>query len=111
MDIEDEDADPEHETEHSLIVGEREVEAMVGLDDSEEEEVEETEETEKAAVALPKRGRVWPDVSTDRAERYRREVDTIRRTFEEGEIDIYDTTMVSEYSEEIFDYMLELEVL
>ena len=98
----------EPEAETSLIVGEQEVEAMVGLDESEiEDEAEEEEVTEPAAE--PKPPRIWPEVSTDRAERYKRELDAVREVFED-EIDIYDTTMVSEYSEDIFDYMGDLEV-
>jgi hypothetical protein len=97
----------EPEAEASLIVGEQEVEAMVGLDDTEAEEAEK-EETAKVATAS-KPPRIWPDVSTDRAARYRREVDAIREVFED-EVDVYDTTMVSEYAEDIFDYMGKLEV-
>ena len=52
---------------------------------------------------------IWPEASPERAERYRRQVQAIRDVFED-EPDMYDTTMVSEYSEEIFQYMSELEV-
>ncbi|KIM84917.1 hypothetical protein PILCRDRAFT_375524 [Piloderma croceum F 1598] len=96
----------EPEAETSLIVGEQEVEAMVGLDESEVEEEAEEEVAEPATE--PKPPRIWPEVSTDRAERYRREVDAVREVFED-EIDVYDTTMVSEYAEDIFDYMGDLE--
>lgn len=106
MEIEPEHFD-EPEAEASLLVGEREVEAMVGLDDSEAED-EGVEETAKM-MASSKRQRIWPEVSTDRADKYRREVDAIREAFVD-EVDIHDMTMVSEYSEDIFDYMYELEV-
>lgn len=92
----------EAEAETSLI-GEQEVEAMVGVEDS-DSEVEET-----AKVDVPKPARVWPEVSTEHAARYRKEIDAIRESFED-EADVYDTTMVSEYAEEIFEYMEELEV-
>ena len=52
---------------------------------------------------------IWPEASPENAERYRRQVQAIRDVFED-EPDMYDTTMVSEYSEEIFQYMSELEV-
>ncbi|EMD34143.1 hypothetical protein CERSUDRAFT_55628 [Gelatoporia subvermispora B] len=52
--------------------------------------------------------RVWPDVSAERARRYHQEVDEIRETFDD-EVDPYDTTMVSEYAEDIFEYMADLE--
>jgi hypothetical protein len=52
---------------------------------------------------------IWPEASPERAERYRRQVQAIRDVFED-EPDMYDTTMVSEYAEEIFEYMSELEV-
>ncbi|KAI1797375.1 cyclin-like protein [Ganoderma leucocontextum] len=57
---------------------------------------------------LAKRQRVWPEVSTARAHRYRRELEDIKDHFHD-EVDEFDTTMVSEYAEDIFDYMQELE--
>lgn len=93
--------------EASILVVHQEVEAMIGVEDTSSEE-EEVEETAKVAVAAAPR--VWPDVSTDKAIRYRKEVNAIREVFED-EVDMYDTTMVSEYAEEIFDYMCDLEVL
>jgi acetylornithine deacetylase/succinyl-diaminopimelate desuccinylase-like protein len=52
---------------------------------------------------------LWPEASPERAERYQRQVQAIRDVFVD-EPDMYDTTMVSEYAEEIFQYMGELEV-
>ena len=52
---------------------------------------------------------IWPEASPERAERYRRQVQAIRDVFED-EPDMHDTTMVSEYAEEIFQYMSGLEV-
>ena len=101
MDIEEEHVADRDADVNSLLAGEQEVEEMVGVEDEEEEE------TAKVSEAKP--ARIWPDVSTDRAERYRREVRKIRDSFEE-EVDMEDTTMVSEYAEEIYDYMCELEV-
>lgn len=97
----------EPEEQASLLTGEQEVDAMLGLD-SEIEDTE-AEDTAKVTASAPKPPRIWPEVSTDRAVRYKREVDAIREVFED-EVDVYDTTMVSEYAEDIFDYMCELEV-
>ncbi|KAI0925977.1 hypothetical protein AcW1_008262 [Taiwanofungus camphoratus] len=88
--------------EASLLVGEEEVEEMVG----EDSEASEDEETER--VSGVKLERVWPELNIERAQRYRRQVDGIKETFEEN-VDEFDITMVSEYSEEIFEYMNELE--
>ncbi|KAF8127026.1 cyclin-like protein [Boletus edulis] len=52
--------------------------------------------------------RVWPDIDTEKAMRHYKEVTDIQRTYHD-EVDIFDTTMVSEYSDEIFKYMSELE--
>jgi len=102
MDIEnDNDANGEAEID-SLIVGEKEVEEMVVPQESEDEE-------EAADLTKEKHPYVWPDVSPERAERYRREIQEIRDTFDDG-VDMFDTTMVSEYADEIFEYMNELEV-
>jgi len=109
--IEVEEPEPEifdePEAETSLIVGKQEVKAMVDLDESEVEEEAEEEVIEPATK--PKPPRIWPEMSTGRAERYRREVDAVREVFED-EIDVYDAMMVSEYTEDIFDYMGDLEV-
>jgi hypothetical protein len=52
---------------------------------------------------------IWPDASPTRAERYRRQVQATRDVFED-EPDMYDTAMVYEYAEDIFQCMSELEV-
>ena len=52
---------------------------------------------------------VWPELSPEAARRYKNEIDRINATFHD-EIDMFDTTMVSEYSDEIFEYMEKLEV-
>lgn len=110
MDVEVDGPDhfDEHEPEASLLVGEQEVEAMVGLTDDEAENIE-TEDTAKIRTSSTKPEHVWPGVSTEKRQRYKREVDAIREVFED-EVDVFDTTMVSEYSEDIFEYMCELEV-
>ena len=90
------------EPEQSL----KEVEELVQVLDSEDDEQEEVEEPEASESHPP---RVWPELGTVRRQRYQAEVEKIRETFED-EVDPEDTTMVSEYAEEIFEYMQELEV-
>ena len=105
MDIEDDlAADRNLEDDADLLVNEREVEAMIGIDDDEDEDVGE-------ALTNPKsqRARVWPEVSTDRARKFHAEVEAVREVFHD-QIDVFDTTMVSEYAEEIYEYMCDLEV-
>ena len=99
MDVEDIEEDSD-----LSIINEKEVDDMVGV---QEQIAPEQEETSPATVA--KSPRIWPDVDTERATRHYREVADIQRTFED-DIDYFDTTMVSEYSDEIFAYMNELEV-
>jgi hypothetical protein len=106
MDIEEDipAVDREAEADASLLSGEQEVEAMVGVENSEEEDIE-----EEAEIRPAKMQRTWPEISTDRRVRCEKEVQAIREVFED-EVDMYDTTMVSEYAEDIFEYMCDLEV-
>ena len=99
MDIEEAEAEG-----NSIIIGEREVEAMVSLNESEDDEEEQPVE-----VAKPDQVFTWPEVSPAHAEQYKREIQAIRDSFRD-EIDMLDMTMESEYAEEIFEYMNELEV-
>lgn len=105
MDVEEDVATihPGPEAEASLLNGEQEVEAMVGVQSSEEEDVE------NAQLPPAKVQRIWPEISTSRRVRCEKEVRAIREIFHD-EVDMYDTTMVSEYAEEIFEYMCDLEV-
>ncbi|KAG6857233.1 hypothetical protein H0H87_007652 [Tephrocybe sp. NHM501043] len=104
MDIEDEIAAAEREAQEDedLIAHESEVEGMIGMDDSDEED--------DAAYMPPpaKMQRIWPEVSTDRRLRYKREVEAVHDKFEDH-VDVLDPSMVSEYAEEIFEYMNDLE--
>ncbi|KAJ7650369.1 cyclin [Roridomyces roridus] len=72
-------------------------EMLIADDDDEDQLDDEGVEEETATAAKPPR--VWPDVPTERALQYQKEDD----------VDIYDTTMVSEYADDIFEYMNELE--
>ncbi|KAF8896264.1 cyclin-like protein [Infundibulicybe gibba] len=104
MDVEEDLANSADEAEtEANLAGEEEVESMVGVDSEDEGATEHTTRVRQA-----KTPRVWPQVSTDRALRYKKEIDSVREVFGD-EVDMYDTTMVSEYSEDIFEYMCELE--
>jgi molecular chaperone GrpE (heat shock protein) len=76
------------------------------MEDSEDDQLEEPEDETERRAKPPK---VWPEVSTQRALQYQKEVQAIRETFQD-DVDIYDTNMVSEYAEDIFEYMNDLEV-
>ncbi|KAL6299874.1 cyclin-like protein [Sparassis latifolia] len=76
---------------------------MIGVDSTEDSEDEEAQ-----CIANAKAARVWPEVSTDRAQRYSRQIEDIKETFNDPS-DEFDMTMVSEYSDDIFEYMQELE--
>ena len=85
-----------HMANKNLLVGEDEVEGMIGVTDSEADEEE--EEEEDAARLMASNGDVvyaWPDVSPGHAARYQMEVDQIRATFEEDVEGQIDETMVS----------------
>jgi G2/mitotic-specific cyclin 2 len=103
MDVEDAELEDHRygDDDVDLAAAEEEVAAMVEADSDSEPEIEATPDVKAV--------RVWPEVSTERAQRYQREIQEIRRRFED-EVDMYDTTMVSEYAEEIFEYMEEMEV-
>ena len=85
---------------------EKDEQDMVGVQQTGANENIKIPESEAVESKSP---RVWPDVNTERAMRHYKEVTDIQRTYHD-EVDIFDTTMVSEYSDEIFKYMTELEV-
>ncbi|KAH8100087.1 cyclin [Cristinia sonorae] len=90
----------ELDEEDALIISQEEVETMVGVEGVAFED-DENEVLEKPV-------RVWPEVSTARANRFRSELDQVKEIFAD-ELNDDDTTMVSEYANEIFAYMNELE--
>jgi DNA-binding sugar fermentation-stimulating protein len=104
MDVEEEVEGSEVDPELSLI-NEKEVEDMVGVQDTEVIE----KEVPQAETLGAKSPRMWPDVDTERAMRHYKEVAEVQQTYQD-DVDLFDTTMVSEYSDEIFKYMTELEV-
>lgn len=89
------DSEPEHSS--------KEVEEMVQVLEDEDDECDQQEQVPEA-----RQPRVWPELGTARRQRYQTEIEKIRETFHD-EIDPEDTTMVSEYADEIFEYMQELE--
>ncbi|KIJ12814.1 hypothetical protein PAXINDRAFT_82239 [Paxillus involutus ATCC 200175] len=103
MDVEEEVEGSEVDPELSLI-NEKEVEDMVGVQDTEVIE----KEVPQAETLGAKSPRMWPDVDTERAMRHYKEVAEVQQTYQD-DVDLFDTTMVSEYSDEIFKYMTELE--
>ncbi|KAI0316561.1 cyclin-like protein [Amylostereum chailletii] len=74
---------------------------MIEVQDSDEEE-------DQLALAEPPREYIWPEASPARAARYEQEVNEIRARFD-TEDEEYDATMVSEYADDIFEYMNDLE--
>ncbi|KAG9224860.1 B-type cyclin [Pleurotus ostreatus] len=84
---------------HGHPLDEEPEEQMVDLDESEDEE-------ETARVR--KHPRIWPDMATEARMRQEQQVKEITDKFVD-QVDVFDTTMVSEYAEDIFEYMGELE--
>lgn len=128
------EAEPEPESEHEE--GEEDEDELSAEEDSMEiEEEEEKEVAEQVATSEPVTEKeaveaetefevkskeedeedevpvelIWPEISPKAADKYRKEIEHIQKTFND-EVDMFDTTMVSEYSDEIFEYMSKLEV-
>jgi hypothetical protein len=121
--------------DNSLLVGEQEVEALVCFDGDGDVEVvserddredvdqllnEEEEETAKQGLSRDEVDtdavqaeleRVWPDMPTAHRRKCEAEVQQIRETFPQDDLEVgaMDPSMVSEYADEIFEYMQELE--
>ncbi|KAG9314885.1 hypothetical protein JVU11DRAFT_3987 [Chiua virens] len=62
------------------------------------------ENIQDPALVGSKSPRIWPDIDTDKAMRHYKQIADIQRTYQD-EVDLFDTTMVSEYSDDIFKYM------
>lgn len=97
--------DLEQEPERIDMFEDKDEQDMVGVQETglNSENIPEPEAVES------KSPRMWPDVDTEKAMRHYKEVSDVQRTYQD-EVDIFDTTMVSEYSDEIFKYMSDLEV-
>lgn len=62
-------------------------------------------------IEPPRPPPVWPRLATEQQTRADRQLQRVRDVYEGTEVsDPYQIEMVSEYAEEIFDYMRELEV-
>ena len=106
MDVEEDIAAAQRDAddEANALRAEAEIAAMMGVDESDEEDIDETAQLPPAKIQ-----RVWPEVSTQRKKRFRREVEAVQERFEDH-VNVHDMTMVSEYADEIFEYMNDLEV-
>ena len=100
MDLET-DLDDVQTYEDAVVVKEQEEEPML-MEESEPED-----QMEPSTATKPPR--VWPEFATEPTNRFRDEVQAIRESYHDV-VDMFDTTMVSEYAEEIFEYMGDLEV-
>lgn len=99
--IESDLEDVQNYEEEEIVIKEQVEEPMLMEESGTEDEMEPSTAT--------KPPRIWPEFATERAVRHREEVQAIRQSYQDV-VDMYDTTMVSEYAEEIFEYMGELEV-
>ncbi|KAH9178145.1 cyclin [Lactarius sanguifluus] len=103
MDVEDVHDTRRDSMDDVVIVGDEELENMI--DEQDRAEVIEKLVPEEEAEASEY---IWPDVSPNHAVKYQREVDEVCRRFD-AEDEEYDATMCSEYADEIFEYMSDLE--
>jgi hypothetical protein len=103
MDVEDVH-DTRREMDDVVIVGDEDLENMIDEQDS-AEVIEKLVPAEESEASEP----IWPDVSPNHAVKYQHELDEVRRRFD-AEDEEYDATMCSEYADEIFQYMGNLEV-
>ncbi|KAH9009190.1 hypothetical protein EDB84DRAFT_1244328, partial [Lactarius hengduanensis] len=103
MDVEDVHDTRRDSMDDVVIVGDEELENMI--DEQDRAEVIEKLVPEEEAEASEY---IWPDASPNHAIKYQREVDEVRRRFD-AEDEEYDATMCSEYADEIFEYMSDLE--
>ena len=101
MDVEEDTAATERRETKGNALRTEETENFPRFDDSDNEDDE---------VELPpaKIQRVWPEVSTEHRKRFKREVEAVQERFEDV-VNVQDMTMVSEYADEIFEYMNDLE--
>ncbi len=105
MDVEEDDTHQEHESEQLIdLHQEREVEAMVGIEEDDEEDVVEEQDPVDGKPA-----KMWPDMDTALLDRCQKKVEALRETYEDV-VNMYDTAMASEYADDIFEYMADLEV-
>lgn len=98
------------EIEQERIVLQDEINAMIDEAEAEVDvDVDVEQEEELAEIQMEKPVRYWPEVGTARAARFKHQLNEIKEVFHD-QVEEDDMTMVSEYANEIFDYMNELEV-
>ena len=104
MDVEDVHDTRRDSMDDVVIIGDDELENIIDEQDRAEviEKLVPAEESEAPQY-------IWPDVSPNRAVKYQHEVDEVRQRFD-AEDEEYDATMCSEYADDIFQYMTDLEV-
>ena len=102
----DHDMEADHAVQRQVTEVQDEQDVMTGVVDSDEEDAK---ATTKLINGREDDEYIWPEFSPGHAIRFAKEVDQIRSIFADAE-DGEDSAMVSEYAEEIFEYMNELEV-
>ena len=103
MDVEDAHSTKRDSMDDVVIVGDEELDNMIEEQDR-AEVLENLVPVEKEAAEY-----TWPEVSPNHAAKYQREVEEVRVRFD-AEDEEYDATMCSEYADDIFLYMNDLQV-
>ena len=112
MEIEDDFPEQDDSERPEVVLNEQHERVQIQADQVDElwsESEDEDEDDNVMADDTQKGTRHWPEVGPETSKRYQRVVDAVRENFED-DVDLQDMTMVSEYSEEIFAYMSQLEV-
>ena len=104
MDVEEAHSTKRDSMDDVVIVDDEELDNMIEEQDR-AEVLENLVPADKAEVAEY----TWPEVSPNHAAKYQREVDEVRAKFD-AEDEEYDATMCSEYADDIFVYMTDLQV-
>jgi hypothetical protein len=104
MDVEEVHSTKRDSMDDVVVVGDEELDNMIEEQDRAEvlENLVPAEKEEAAEYT-------WPEASPNHAAKYQREVEEIRARFD-AEDEEYDSTMCSEYAEDIFLYMGDLQV-
>ena len=101
MDVEEAHSTKRDPMDDVVVVGDEELDNMI--------EEQDRAEVLENLVPEEKEEYTWPEVSPNHAAKYQRELEEIRARFD-AEDEEYDATMCSEYAEDIFLYMGDLEV-
>jgi G2/mitotic-specific cyclin 1/2 len=104
MDVEEVHSTKRDSMADVVIVGDEDLDNMIEEQDR-AEVLENLVPAEIAEVAEY----TWPEASPNHAAKYRRELDEVRARYD-AEDEEYDATMCSEYADEIFIYMTDLQV-